>query len=447
MRKLYLTLLSLIAFFSVLNAQNQHGIGVHFAAYDFFGPQGGTYLYNNYDLNTISSKNKTFFYDPAVKVSYWKKINRFFDFSTALHISSLYYPNAKNDSVYFNYKRWNTGLKKDFPYFALDAKVCFNLLSKERYILAPYLAAGFNASCREKTLGFSAPLGLGTHIKLSKNLFFNLESQYHMPLAKNTQTHLVHSAGIIYWWGQKSAKEPKPIKTSVPKIVDTDGDGVPDAQDECKDQAGLAALKGCPDTDGDGIADNRDACPQVAGKLNGCPDSDNDGIKDSDDQCPTVKGIVKYRGCPIPDSDNDDINDEVDQCPHEYAKTQNGCPEIQKEVVEKVIEAAKGINFETGKANLTAASFKNLDKVVEILLENLDINVDIEGHTDNQGNAEKNMFLSQQRAEVCKNYLIKKGIQAIRITSTGFGDINPIADNSTPEGRAKNRRTEFILSK
>jgi outer membrane protein OmpA-like peptidoglycan-associated protein len=71
--------------------------------------------------------------------------------------------------------------------------------------------------------------------------------------------------------------------------------------------------------------------------------------------------------------------------------------------------------------------------------------VDIEGHTDNIGKADDNLQLSQNRADACKQYLVKKGIEESRISSVGYGDMRPIADNATEEGRAKNRRTEFNI--
>ena len=107
--------------------------------------------------------------------------------------------------------------------------------------------------------------------------------------------------------------------------------------------------------------------------------------------------------------------------------------------------AAQGINFETGSANIKKASLANLDKIVDILKSEPTYLVDIEGHTDNVGNSEKNLELSQKRADACKKYLIEKGIQESRINSTGFGDMKPIGDNKTSQGRALNRRTEFNI--
>jgi outer membrane protein OmpA-like peptidoglycan-associated protein len=84
-----------------------------------------------------------------------------------------------------------------------------------------------------------------------------------------------------------------------------------------------------------------------------------------------------------------------------------------------------------------------LNNIVKILNENPDLKAKIEGHTDNAGDDAKNMTLSANRAEAVKTYLVNKGISADRITTEGFGETMPIADNTTSAGRTKNRRVEI----
>ena len=86
----------------------------------------------------------------------------------------------------------------------------------------------------------------------------------------------------------------------VAMVADADGDGVADSDDACPNEAGLAALGGCPDGDGDGVADKDDTCPNEAGlaELAGCPDADGDGIADKDDDCPNEAGVPALNGCP-----------------------------------------------------------------------------------------------------------------------------------------------------
>lgn len=448
MMRRILLLVPFLAIFLTSQAQLQHGVGVHFGGFDFLGPQEGTYLFNKSEVKVAGQKKKLLFWDPAVKVSYWNHVYKFIDASFSLQLGNLQYPNSDNDTSFVSTKMFGTGLKKEFPIATLDAKAILNILNKEKYVLAPYGLVGLNTAFRSGATSLSLPLGLGCNVRLTPNVFLNLESEYHLPMGNKSQTYLFHSVGVAYWWGGKKVKE-KPIKIETPKIVDTDNDGTPDSQDDCPTIAGRKETKGCPDQDNDGIVDKMDDCPTIAGKpqFRGCPDSDGDGIRDIDDKCPSVAGVANYQGCPIPDTDHDGFNDEVDRCKTEFSTTNGGCPEVAEEVKEKVKQAAKGVYFESGKSAIKTASFVNLNKVVEIMNSDPSLKIDIEGHTDNVGNAEKNMFLSQQRADACKNYLKSKGISESRITSTGFGDMNPIADNTTKEGRALNRRTEFILSK
>jgi len=85
-----------------------------------------------------------------------------------------------------------------------------------------------------------------------------------------------------------------------------------------------------------------------------------------------------------------------------------------------------------------------LNMIVGVLKSNPDLKFEIDGHTDNTGDAAHNMTLSQQRADAVKTQLVKMGIDGGRLSTKGFGDTKPISDNSTPEGRANNRRVEFV---
>lgn len=223
--------------------------------------------------------------------------------------------------------------------------------------------------------------------------------------------------------------------------IDTDGDGIKDAEDECPYLAGLKEFNGCPDSDGDGIRDIDDECPSIAGPIefNGCPDSDNDSIPDHRDKCPMIKGLQQFDGCP--DTDSDGIQDSEDECPEEPGLPENnGCPIYEK------VEFATNIGFETGKAILTQESYPYLDQLVQLLNDNPDCWVKLDGHTDSTGSDAVNIKLSQKRVDSIRDYLTDKGINPNRIVAKGHGSSKPIAPNDTAEGRALNRRVEINLA-
>jgi len=108
-------------------------------------------------------------------------------------------------------------------------------------------------------------------------------------------------------------------------------------------------------------------------------------------------------------------------------------------------ESMRGIQFETARADIKPISYPILDKIVTIMKENPKFDLEIIGHTDNAGNPQSNLDLSDRRAHAVRTYLMNKGIESFRLVSVGRGEANPIATNSTPEGRALNRRVEFVV--
>ncbi len=103
-----------------------------------------------------------------------------------------------------------------------------------------------------------------------------------------------------------------------------------------------------------------------------------------------------------------------------------------------------GINFDVDKATIKPESMGTLNMIVQVMKDNPDIKFEVDGHTDNSGSADHNLTLSQQRADAVKAQLISLGIDASRLTSKGFGDTKPISDNTSLEGKANNRRVEFV---
>ncbi len=195
-------------------------------------------------------------------------------------------------------------------------------------------------------------------------------------------------------------------------------------------------------------------------------DSDGDGVMDRLDKCPnTPIGIsVDGAGCPLPpppapiapvqlsldnnecpvkidgaDRDRDGVLDSVDQCPNtpcDFSVDSKGCP----------IKATLRIHFQTDNAYITDYSRPKVERFAQFLLDNKGSNVHIVGHTDWRGSDSYNMVLSKKRASSVKNALIEYGVSPSRITSTGKGESEPIADNKTARGMALNRRIEVTLT-
>jgi len=225
-----------------------------------------------------------------------------------------------------------------------------------------------------------------------------------------------------------------------------------------------------PDADDDRVADESDMCPSLAGEasedpmMHGCPpvpsDADGDGIPDTLDACPRTPGEPSVRkkrhGCPKPlDRDHDDIVDADDACPDEPGVESpetklRGCPAPPPKVtLERAqIAISEQVQFETGTALIRDDSSALLQQVVEVLQRHREIeSCEVGGHTDDIGTAELNRELSEARARSVMSWLVARGVEARRLTARGYGSSRPIADNATDEGRARNRRVEFLITR
>ncbi|MBP6657580.1 MAG: OmpA family protein, partial [Bacteroidia bacterium] len=125
---------------------------------------------------------------------------------------------------------------------------------------------------------------------------------------------------------------------------------------------------------------------------------------------------------------------------------------VLKDVPMKPIKAGqsivlKNIFYDTDKFDLKQESKSELKKLLDFINKNPKAHFEISGHTDNVGSKPYNQTLSEKRAKTVYEYLITAGIPAVRLTSKGYGDTKPIAENSTDAGRAQNRRTEFLITK
>lgn len=247
--------------------------------------------------------------------------------------------------------------------------------------------------------------------------------------------HLLDKSGNVVMSGKhgcvdsKLANAPSKPLPECGDIVDDDGDGVNNDKDHCPGTpAGVQVDdKGCPiDSDGDGVPDYLDKCPR--------------------DSARAISKGVDAEGCPI-DSDKDGVPDYRDRCPGTPfgAKVDaDGCALF---VGDKVVSLVGDVTFAFGKWSLSSQGKASLDGVINNIVSqsNLVRGVEVEGHTDSVGSAKYNMKLSQRRANSVRDYMVSKGVAAGLIKAIGKGEENPIADNKTKVGRAKNRRVEIKI--
>ena len=199
--------------------------------------------------------------------------------------------------------------------------------------------------------------------------------------------------------------------------------------------AGLRYRPTDHDRDGDGISDEDDRCPDQAEDwdrqedTDGCPeedpDDDQDGIPNDQDDCPSVKETING------------VDDE-DGCPDQ------GDPRVVYE--DGQVKVLEHVQFESGSAEISPESHSLLDQVALTIKANPEIEkVQVEGHTDERGEHDMNVRLSQRRAESVQRYLEKKGVQKDRLSAKGYGPDKPLLDEDTAEAHAKNRRVEFVV--
>lgn len=349
----------------------------------------------------------------------------------------------------------------NLTYFAIDGTISYgfkNLIGSNT--LDPYLGIGGGYTWIDNIGAGTLNGTLGLDYWISEKVAVNLQTSFKNSFEDDLVTHFQHSLGIKFQFGGVDTDGDGIFdnEDACPEVAgleafngcpDSDNDGIEDSKDDCPNTAGLAEFNGCPDTDGDGIIDGDDKCPTVAGlkSLSGCPDADNDGIVDADDNCPNEAGPAANNGCPYKDKDGDGVLDKDDKCP-DVAGTvaNNGCPEITEAEKDILNEYAKTILFDTGKSSIKEESQKVLADIIAILKKYPDAKFTVEGHTDSVGRASTNQSLSEARALSVRNYLVTNGIDAFRLSSRGYGEDRPIADNKTKAGQKQNRRVEINLA-
>jgi OOP family OmpA-OmpF porin len=388
---------------------------------------------------------------------------------------------------------FSSSANQDYDVYGVHVDVLYHFRPDKK--LVPYLAAGGGALFLSPESGdtdedpmvdyggglkyFVTP-DIALRADVRHIIDFNVHDNSGTPTVYN---NLSYTGGMTFQFGGAEKK---------PKREDTDGDGVIDLFDRCPDTPLGVPVDGfgCPaDVDHDGVPDYLDSCPGTPAGTKvdrtGCPlpsDSDGDGVMDSADKCPgTPAGtVVDSTGCPVPvknDGDGDGVVDEQDKCPNTPAGVPvnaygcprdsdgdgvfdiddkcpgtptgtavdaTGCPISVQEKSSLILD----IQFASGQAAIRPESLGTLEKAARFIKEHPDGKIIVGGYTDSVGSAVYNLRLSQQRAESVRKYLIDKfQVDPNKITAKGYGETMPVADNSTQEGRLKNRRVVITIEK
>ncbi len=395
-------ILSALAFFSIAQSPVNltKALSVNYSMHDY---NTISYVQQNGLRNFIKSQDLFSLkkMSPAVAVSYLYPLT----FKTDIIVTAAI--NFKKENPLHESGRmageWENGLQYKFL--------------KPAALLQPYiyLGTGINFNKTSK-VSMYIPGGPGLKLNLSGETSIFINTQYRRIFNNDVKNMLLYQIGISGKIGSRRSKKTvvnhKAYMAYQPvAIVDSDKDGLPDFVDRCPLIRGDILAGGCMPSD-----------------------RDNDGINDRRDLCADVPGLAINNGCPV----------KLPQpLPVFYSRLR--VPDTETDIQEKVTGLEQLVYFETNRYGVLPHSVKALDELFNILTGKPQILLIIEGHTDNTGTGSKNIWLSQKRANAIKDYLVNKGIAVSRITTRGYGASRPVATNDTGEGKAKNRRVNFIV--
>ena len=323
--------------------------------------------------------------------------------------------------------------KIDFPYYSGEVFVRKTFNNKKR--LRPFVKSGFGISGIDRGLfGDSIPFSqyfsktlspsFGAQFRITNHIGIEISSSFNKAIDKKGITHLRHNASLYIGLGD----------------TDKDGDGIINRKDKCPKIPGLPEFNGCPDADSDGIPDPEDKCPEVFGEKaeNGCPKVN----ELSEEHEMTVNENKEIQIGTESSTFTDNISNMSNQSSDEKADI------LQEENISKIKipDDQMLIYFPANSSRvLGKKTIKKLKNVVGILLNEMDLKVLLEGHSSNDGDFTINLNLSQQRANIVKDFLIGEGVESNRISVKSLGEDEPIFDNNTSQGRTLNRCVLIII--
>ncbi|WP_196895040.1 OmpA family protein [Aureivirga marina] len=360
--------------------------------------------------------------------------------------------NLSNISPRFSKKprRWNAALYFGLGFHKYETDVYNSLTGELEYSFGKTEEEDVEA---KNVTSAYVTSGLSLKYRLNKSLDIELRPTVNVHLNDNLdgvvstkqalETFMVANLGLVYKFGKKQ-------RSAV--WYDAKSAGYGGNSSKGKNKKNKITVDAYKDSDGDGVMDRFDKEPgtppgvRVYGSGVAI-DTDNDGVPDYQDACPFKQGLEENGGCPeFKDSDNDGIFDEDDACPHEKGLEKNeGCPEegISQNALDLIENYSGAISFKSNSHELTQESYDVLNKIADMMKEYPATTFKIEGHTDNQGAENYNLFLSKRRAKAVRKYLVSQGVASERLFAEGYGESRPKFPNDTAENRKKNRRVEI----
>ena len=315
---------------------------------------------------------------------------------------------------------------------ALNGVYTFDAMNR----VTPFVKAGAGyENVTQETVsnkdGFFLDAGAGAKVAFNDNWALKLEAIYMAKFnsnnAGNADSNLLTLVGLTYAFGGDKKEEVAAVAAAT--------------------TAATAVTLDNGDDDKDGVSNSDDQCIYTpvgaAVDVNGCRlDDDKDGVANSDDKCPTTTmGVsVDKTGCALVlDDDKDGVSNSQDKCSNTVVGDKvdsNGCP-IQ----------SLSVNFDTNSASIKDEYLPEINDYAVFLRNYSNYNANIIGYTDSRGDQEYNQKLSEKRAHAVKDMLEDKGVDTQQLSWEGKGESNPVADNTSKQGQAANRRIEVELTK
>lgn len=323
--------------------------------------------------------------------------------------------------------------KIDFPYYSGEVFLRKTFNNKKK--LRPFVKSGFGISGIDRGLfGDSIPFSqyfsktlspsFGLQYRLTNHIGFEISSSFNKAIDKKGITHLRHNASLYIGLGD----------------TDKDRDGIINRKDKCPKIPGLPEFNGCPDADSDGIPDPEDKCPEVFGEK-------------ADNGCPKVNELSEEHEMTVNENKEIQIGTESSTFTDNISNMSNQSSDEKADILQeeniskiKIPDDQMLIYFPANSSRvLGKKTIKKLKNVVGILLNEMDLKVLLEGHSSNDGDFTINLNLSQQRANIVKDFLIGEGVESNRISVKALGEDEPIFDNNTSQGRALNRSVLILI--